>query len=81
MDVIHHDAATQLETITETRGAVHGLESVAQQNAALAEQATAAAYSLTERATRLATLVETFKLEPGHGISSRPNQAMPRLTI
>ncbi len=64
MGVIHHDTATQLQAITETREAMQGLEDVAQQNAAMAEEASAAAYSLTEQATRLLALVEKFKLEP-----------------
>ena len=64
MGVIHHDATTQLEAITQTREAMQGLEDVAQQNAAMAEEASAAAFSLTEQATRLLALVEKFKLEP-----------------
>ena len=43
---------------------MQGLEDVAQQNAAMAEEASAAAFSLTEQATRLLALVEKFKLEP-----------------
>ncbi|MBK1682041.1 hypothetical protein CKO18_00490 [Rhodoferax fermentans] len=64
MGVIHHDAATQLQTITETREAMQGLEDLAQQNAAMAEEASAAAISLTEQATRLLALVEKYKLPP-----------------
>jgi methyl-accepting chemotaxis protein len=64
MGVIHHDATSQLQSITETREAMQGLEDLAQQNAAMAEQASAAAISLTEQATRLLTLVEKYKLEP-----------------
>lgn len=64
MGVIHQDTANQLQAITETREAMQGLEDVAQQNAAMAEEASAAAFSLTEQATRLLTLVEKFKLEP-----------------
>jgi methyl-accepting chemotaxis protein len=66
MGVIHHDATTQLQSITETREAMQGLEDLAQQNAAMAEEASAAAISLTEQATRLLTLVEKYKLEPGN---------------
>lgn len=64
MGLIHRDTAAQLTTITETRAVMQGLEDVAQQNAALAEQASAAAYSLTEQATRLLALVEKFKIAP-----------------
>jgi methyl-accepting chemotaxis protein len=64
MGVIHQDTSNQLQAITETREAMQGLEDVAQQNAAMAEEASAAAFSLTEQATRLLTLVEKFKLEP-----------------
>ncbi|HEY8906090.1 MAG TPA: methyl-accepting chemotaxis protein [Rhodoferax sp.] len=64
MGVIHQDTTNQLQAITETREAMHGLEDVAQQNAAMAEEASAAAYSLTEQATHLLALVEKFKLEP-----------------
>jgi len=66
MGVIHHDATTQLQSITETREAMQGLEDLAQQNAAMAEEASAAAISLTEQATRLLTLVEKYKLEQGN---------------
>ena len=64
MGLIHRDTEAQLTTITEARGARQGLEDVAQQDAALAEQASAAAYSLSEQATRLLTLVEKFKINP-----------------
>jgi methyl-accepting chemotaxis protein len=64
MGVIHQDTTNQLQAITETREAMQGLEDVAQQNAAMAEEASAAAYSLTEQATHLLALVEKFKLEP-----------------
>jgi len=70
MGVIHHDAATQLQTITETREAMQGLEDLAQQNAAMAEEASAAAISLTEQATRLLALVEKYKLPPMNHASS-----------
>jgi methyl-accepting chemotaxis protein len=64
MGIIHQDTTTQLHSITETREAMQGLEDVAQQNAAMAEQASAAAFSLTEQATRLLALVEKYKLPP-----------------
>jgi methyl-accepting chemotaxis protein len=75
MGVIHHDATTQLQSITETREAMQGLEDVAQQNAAMAEEASAAAFSLTEQATRLLALVEKYKLQP----MNTPNLNLPRI--
>jgi len=75
MGVIHHDATTQLQSITETREAMQGLEDVAQQNAAMAEEASAAAFSLTEQATRLLALVEKFKLPP----MNTPSMNLPRI--
>ncbi len=77
MAVIHHDAITQLQSITETREAIHGLEDVAQQNAAMAEEASAAAFSLTEQATRLLALVEKFKLQS----MDAPSMNRPRIAF
>jgi methyl-accepting chemotaxis protein len=58
---ISRSAASQLASVGATRNSVRELDSVAQQNAAMAEQASAAALSLTEQATRLTGLVQRFK--------------------
>jgi methyl-accepting chemotaxis protein len=53
----------QSQGIGEINHAVSQLDQMTQQNAALVEESTAAAESLKEQATRLATVVGTFKLE------------------
>lgn len=61
----------QSRGIEQVSQAVVQMDEVTQHNAALVEQATAAAQSLTEQADRLRTAVSSFKLEPGgaHGAS------------
>jgi methyl-accepting chemotaxis protein len=54
---------------------MQGLEDVAQQNAAMAEEASAAAFSLTEQSTRLLALVEKYKLQP----MNASNMNLPRI--
>ncbi|PXW97422.1 methyl-accepting chemotaxis protein [Sphaerotilus hippei] len=59
---ISQEAQQQLGGIGQTREAVRQLDSVAQHNAAMAEQAAAAAGALTDQAGRLSRLVSSFQL-------------------
>jgi methyl-accepting chemotaxis protein len=59
---ISREAGQQLDGIERTRLSVGQLDEVSQQNAAMAEQAAAAAGSLTDQARRLSELVSHFKL-------------------
>jgi methyl-accepting chemotaxis protein len=56
-------AAEQSNGIGQVNGAVADLDRMTQQNAALVEQSTAAAESLKDQATRLSSLVDTFRLQ------------------
>jgi methyl-accepting chemotaxis protein len=55
-------AVQQSEQIGQINGSVSQLDQMTQQNAALVEQSTAAAASLSEQATRLTEVVSTFRL-------------------
>jgi methyl-accepting chemotaxis protein len=55
-------AAEQSHGIEQVHGAVGDLDRMTQQNAALVEESSAAAESLKDQATRLGTLVGTFRL-------------------
>jgi methyl-accepting chemotaxis protein len=61
---ISHAAAEQSSGIGQVNGAVGELDGMTQHNAALVEQSTAAAISLSEQAERLAELVGRFRLAP-----------------
>ena len=56
-----NDQATSIAQIRET---VSEMDTMTQQNAAMVEEATAAARSLANESTRLTTLVSNFRLEP-----------------
>ena len=56
-------ASEQSEGIGQVHGSVAQLDQITQQNAALVEQAAAAADSLRDQATRLAQVVSLFQLE------------------
>ncbi|WP_296943881.1 methyl-accepting chemotaxis protein [uncultured Massilia sp.] len=66
--------------IEQINQAIAQMDQVTQQNAALVEEAAAAADSLQEQAQGLAHLVDTFRLDGGHG-AQRPGQprALPAL--
>ena len=82
-------AASQEQTtgIEQVNQAVIQMDQVTQQNAALVEEAAAAAQSLQEQASGLARTVSAFKLQPGSGgggarsaspsLPSRPAKAAP----
>ncbi|MBN3754196.1 HAMP domain-containing protein [Paraburkholderia sp. Tr-20389] len=66
------EAATEQSTgIDQVNLAVAQMDEVTQQNAALVEQAAAAASSLEEQARRLTEAVSVFKTDSGQGASSR----------
>ncbi len=70
-------AATQEQSagIAEVNHAITQMDQVTQQNAALVEQAAAAAGSLQDQAARLAQVVGVFKLDQ-HGATSQPVRVM-----
>ena len=74
-------AASQEQTagIEQINGAVAQMDQVTTQNAALVEQASAAASSLQEEATKLAQTVGAFKLNTTPGAAVRASVARPRV--
>jgi len=66
MNEIAAAAAEQSSGIDQVNVAVTQMDEVTQQNAALVEQAAAAAGSLEEQAQRLAAAVAVFRIEPRH---------------
>jgi methyl-accepting chemotaxis protein len=62
IDEISHAAGEQSTGIGEVNGAVAQLDQMTQQNAALVEESSVAAQSLTDEAARLAGVVRTFQL-------------------
>lgn len=64
---IAHGAQTQAESMKQVNGAVASMDRNTQQNAAMAEEATAAARILATEADELATLVSRFRLNPTRG--------------
>jgi methyl-accepting chemotaxis protein len=67
----------QTSGISQVSQAVSQLDEVTQQNAALVEESTAAADSLSTQASRLAELVRTFKLEHEAAQSAAPLASAP----
>jgi methyl-accepting chemotaxis protein len=69
-------SAEQAQGITEVNQAVAQMDDVTQQNAALVEQAAAAAASLQDQAGQLSQAVSVFKLEPSAtaamGLTQKP---------
>src|SRR5690606_20688130 len=61
----------QASGIEQVNRAVNQMDEVTQQNAALVEQAAAAAASLEEQARQLAHAVQVFDIEPSHGLQAR----------
>ncbi|QOY95236.1 CHASE3 domain-containing protein [Massilia sp. UMI-21] len=81
-DIIGEIAAAsdeQREGIEQVNGAIVQMDRVTQQNAALVEQATAAAEAMREQAGGLAQLVDTFQLaKPSGAAPQAAAQALPR---
>jgi len=69
---MHHAMAHQYEGIREISGTMARLDETTLQNAALAEQGTAATQSLQGQAARLAELVSIFQLPQGPATQATP---------
>jgi PAS domain S-box-containing protein len=76
-------AASQEQTtgIDQVNQAVTSMDETTQQNAALVEEAAAAAESLVEQANQLSDVVSVFKLENQGGFNSGRNQASHRANV
>ncbi len=72
---IAHGAQTQAENMKQVNGAVASMDRSTQQNAAMAEEATAAARILSTEADELATLVARFRLNPGREVAANRTPA------
>jgi len=59
---IANGAHQQVQALQEVNGAVNEIDRVTQQNAAMAEEATAASHSLAEKTTELNMLLDGFRL-------------------
>lgn len=70
----------QSQGITQVNEAVAQMDQVTQQNAALVEEAAAAAESLREQASELSVTVGMFKLEDADDIGLAVERAKPKLT-
>ncbi|WP_075792765.1 methyl-accepting chemotaxis protein [Massilia putida] len=75
-------SATQEQTggIEQVNQAIGQMDHVTQQNAALVEEAAAAAASMQDQAAKLAEVVSVFKLERGHSLAL-PVPALPRAAL
>ncbi len=65
-------ASEQSSGVVQVDTAVHDLDQMTQQNAALVEETAAAASALNDQEQGLATKVARFKLRVGVGAGSRP---------
>ncbi|WP_292938225.1 methyl-accepting chemotaxis protein [Noviherbaspirillum sp.] len=76
-------AASQEQSggIEEVNRAIGQMDEMTQQNAALVEQAAAAAHSMQEQATKLAHAVSVFKLEAGASTAARLGAAQPAAAL
>ena len=82
-DIMAEIAAASIEQssgIDQVNQAVTQMDEVTQQNAALVEEAAAAAESLEEQANGLAQAVSVFKLDTSDGNTARRTTAAPRLS-
>ncbi|WP_395404370.1 methyl-accepting chemotaxis protein [Pseudoduganella sp. UC29_106] len=77
MTEIASASAEQTSGIEQINTAITDMDSVTQQNAALVEQAAAAARSMQEEAVRLQQAVAVFKVEAGHGADQAPRASVP----
>jgi methyl-accepting chemotaxis protein len=68
-------SAEQSSGLSEVNTAVNQMDQVTQKNAAMSEEATAAASSLSHEAGKLRDLVAQFTLEPGSDLPSRRGAA------
>jgi methyl-accepting chemotaxis protein len=74
-------SASQEQTggIEQVNSAITQMDQVTQQNAALVEEAAAAAASMQDQAARLAEVVSVFKLERAHGLTAPAATPRPAL--
>jgi len=75
-DIMSEIAAASVEQssgISQVNTAITSMDEVTQQNAALVEEAAAAAESLVDQAVGLMDTVSAFKLNSGSSMKSRPN--------
>ncbi|MYM82499.1 HAMP domain-containing protein [Duganella sp. FT50W] len=79
MSEIEHAGQEQEVGIGQINQAITELDAVTQQNAALVEEATAAAEALREQAERLAGEVSVFQLDDGAQRAASPPRQLPRL--
>lgn len=68
IDEIATSAETQAINLAQVNSSVGEMDIMTQQNAAMAEECTAAASSLAEQSTKLAHLVSHFELSDGKGV-------------
>ncbi|RJX30841.1 MAG: HAMP domain-containing protein [Oxalobacter sp.] len=73
-------SAEQSDGIEQVNQAITQMDTVTQQNAALVEEAAAAAESMQDQAARLSSLVSTFRLGTEGSVSSAPKPAAKRPT-
>lgn len=79
-DIISEITAASVEQsqgINQVNGAITTMDEATQQNAALVEQAAAAAESLEEQARALTDVVSVFKLDNGNASSGRKAKSQP----
>ncbi len=79
IDRISAVSTEQSAEIATLSGSVADIDDMTQQNAALVEQASAAAASLHEQSGRLATAIGVFKLDAAGAAPARPRTGAPRL--
>jgi ABC-type transporter Mla subunit MlaD len=78
MAEINAASTEQSQGIEQVNAAVAQMDEMTQQNAALVEQAAAAAESLQDQADGLAQAVAVFKVGGGAGALAAPRQAVAR---
>ena len=66
INMISVSSSEQAEGLREMNTAMHHMDQVTQQNAAMVEETTAASVSLSEEAARLKSLVARFRVSGGH---------------
>jgi methyl-accepting chemotaxis protein len=81
MGEISAASTEQTQGIEQVNSAISQMDEVTQQNAALVEEAAAAAESLQEQATNLAQAVAVFRLSGGAGRITTPVRAAPRAPV
>jgi methyl-accepting chemotaxis protein len=79
MAEITHASVEQSAGISQVNGAIGQMDEATRQNAALVQQAGAAAMSLEQEAERLASLVAVFRLDEALAQAAPPGQARPAL--